>query len=251
MKLKQSGSACVLIAGVMGCASTPQPLTRWENSLNDYTLAKNEGDPNAVRELSLRNSTKSLRPAQIAFSANDIPGGGFGPWSNKNDAHGVFVGNDESGRSIYMVGVVNRPQTGLSTLEDIRIAACRFDNGKQRCEFSNPDRTTLGEYVGSGVEGRTERHASHQMFPLLDDDFKLQPVDNEIVVTEMRSGATWRMQATPNVPATSVRVETSPTPRVHHVEATPVRPAYRPVVERMPVVDQHGEEPCPCNRRRR
>lgn len=185
------------LLGCTGCTST-HPIRSWQDRLTAYTTREAGGDLNVLRESSELRASNDLRPAQIRFDHTDISKGGIPPFSDRQDAHGVMVGQHISnGHPVFffLVGVVERPYGGgPSRVEDIRLVSCRVHDGKHHWKTSRSDPKALEAY-GRGARGadRANPGAGARTFPLVDDHFEFLVSGGTATARDVRSGASWEL----------------------------------------------------------
>jgi len=193
-----SAAACSLsLLALCGC-SVKDPIDAWQDSLTDYVARQGHGDPAVLRDLPQLRSSSSLRPAMIQFSKIDLPGFGLPPFVDRWDVHGVML-DSKSGTTAgypFMIGVVKRPYSGPSTIEDIRLVVFQVDRDDFHWRLSRPDPEALRRYVDGAAENprRLPAHPTHQVFPAIDDVFEYELNGDQAVARDVCSGATWRVE---------------------------------------------------------
>jgi hypothetical protein len=183
-----AGGVVTLLGAAGGCAGQ-RPIDAWQDSLARYVEREGHGDPSILRDSPALRSPNALRPGVIRFSKLNVRGPGL------FDVHGVMLDTGTPERYAFLVGVVRRPSSGRSRLEDVRLVLCEFDRSTTRWKVSPPDPEALAAYVRAVSDGDEDlpRHPHEQVFPALDDVFEYEVESGVAVARHPRSGAAWRV----------------------------------------------------------
>lgn len=188
----------VILAAVSVCGCQgPAPITVWRQRLTDYIAREGNGDPGILRDAPTLRSTQSLRPAEIRFSAAGIPGSGL--FSATRDVQGVLVGMaSERGRShfVFLVGVNDQDSNGNRGVTDIRPIAFEV-RGNEMFWRVGPERDDLlSRYVAAGGSpngGTARANRRSGPFPRLDDVFRMETRNDEVLIDDPRSKVVWSL----------------------------------------------------------
>lgn len=184
------------VFGVCGCQG-PAPITVWQQRLTDYVAREGNGDPGILREAPGLRSTESLRPAEVRFSATGIPGSGL--FSATRDVQGVLVGlSSDRGRShfVFLVGVNEKDSSGTRNVIDIRPIAFEVRGHEMFWRVGKERDDLLARYLAAnglsnGGKARSSRRSGP--FPRLDDVFRMEAKNGEVVIHDARSKAIWTL----------------------------------------------------------
>lgn len=185
-----------LLSIAAGCQTSP-PIEQWQARLTDYIGREGAGDPNILRDSPALRSTNSLRPAQVQFAAKDLPGAGL--FSSTRDVQGVLVGviGEPTARwFVFLTGLNERDASGHLRVTDIRPIAMRVDGDQIHWCVGSRDPDAMHQYdsaLGKERRLRLRRAKGHDSFPRLDDAFELKIDSAELVIHELKSGASWRI----------------------------------------------------------
>lgn len=192
----------VLATLVSGCQSA-SPIGVWQERLTAYISGQGNGDPTVLRNAPDLRSAQSLRPAEVRFSAIDIPGAGVPGFRSTRDVQGVLVGRATPRNRayfIFVVGVNERAGRGSWEVDDLRLVAFDVRGQEIFWRVSPEDPKVLQHYLSATqppARRRLFRHPDHQTFPRLDDVFKLEVHNGVAVVTEVHSQTVWRLTLEP------------------------------------------------------
>jgi len=202
-----------LLVALTGCAAQPQPpgvepveslpegvavqlLSAWEREVCRYVDREGDGDPAVLSETSALHSRDVLRPARITFGVLDVETELSG--RSVFDVQGVLVGKQAGGageRYVFLVGVVGR--TAPTGLRDVRLVGLLARAGRLTWEVAPPDPAMVRRYRDAFGGTAAVR------FPGAADSFRMSVAGDLVSVREVRSGAEWRLQATPATPGRS------------------------------------------------
>jgi len=197
LSLRFALSAVILAAmSVCGCQG-PAPMTVWQQRLTDFVSREGNGDPGILREAPGLRSTRSLRPAEVKFSATGIPGSGL--FSATRDVQGVLVGlASERGRGhfVFLVGVNEQDSSGNWGVIDIRPISFEV-RGNEMYWRVGPERDDLlARYLaagGSAKGGTTRSNRRSGPFPRPDDVFRMETRNDEVFIEDPRSKVVWSL----------------------------------------------------------
>jgi len=192
-----SGTSILAVISAIGCR-IPDPIEVWQQKLTDHIAGQGNWNPGVLREAPTLRSTASLRPAEIRFSATGIPGPAFGFLTAVRDVQGVLVGlwSDHDPTSyVFLIGVNEHHPSGRWELLDVRPIAL-FVREKRVHWFIGPEqRRALTQYLSATPP------SDRQIFPRLDDEFRMEVQGDHLIIHEVKSGALWQLNGSPTAQA--------------------------------------------------
>jgi hypothetical protein len=188
------------IAFLVGCAA-PNPIAVWQARVAEYITTQGSGDPTVLRDAARDRSRYFDRPALVTIGEIGIPGPGA-PFSGaQRDVNGVLLGfrplAERDWRAYFLVAVVDVLPPGGdggeldAQIRDIRLVA--LSGGRTfRWHVSEPQDDALQRYLDQRASDRAAGGV-RAVFPGRRDQYDLNIAAKEVRVTEIRSGATWRL----------------------------------------------------------
>lgn len=206
--------ALLLIIVLSGCATrssqtemAPSPdslaerdvarlIAIWQEELCRYIAQEGSGEVEVLSELRGLHSRNVLRPARITFGVLDAAA--EPPEQPGWDVQGVLVGlqkNRVVARYVFVVGIVGRGAYLPTKIQDIRVVGMSPQSGTLVWETSAADPAAVQRYR------ETYSGPGASRFPADDDNFRMNPSHDLVLVREMRSGAEWSLKVGGGEPA--------------------------------------------------
>lgn len=193
----QSVVAIPFVLCIAGC-SVRSPIAVWQDRVTQFISNEGNGDPAVLRDTAAMRARDSARPARMTIGQTDVPGA---PFATSRDVQAVFLGTEKVADEnwyVFLVGVTSRKSDG-PVVEDLRLAAFTPQRDALRWRIAPSDPAAVNRYVSTN--SASEPLFRQTGFPAPLDDFHLSAAGQEIMTTESRSGAVWRLTLKPPVDA--------------------------------------------------
>ena len=176
---------CAATAG--GCASSAS-ISSWQHAVEQYVAQKGNGDPNVLRDVTLSGD----RPG-FGVIGEDDP-------KKSSDANALLLGNrvvNNQPTFVYLIGLVKAMK-----VEEIRVAALQYVNGKAVWKVGHNDHKALAAYRDYNKRLYRQRNpqasakdvpAEYLTFPRDEDRFDLAVRGTTVEAKHQQSGATWQV----------------------------------------------------------